>query len=336
MKPTDFAQHVTRFLGEYLPAQRNVSPNTIASYRDAFALLLRYCQKHHHLSPERLPLDRINASLISGFLRHLETERHCVPRTRNQRLSALHAFFRYLQSEAPERLMQCQQILALPSQRHARRPVPYLSAEDTAALLVQPDRGTGKGRRHTALLSALYDTGARAQELVDLRVGDVRLETPAQIRLTGKGRKTRIVPLMSNTVTTLKEYMREHGLLGADQTERPLFTNRYGNALTRSGVSYLTRKYSQGARRQRSSVPSKVSPHTLRHTKAMHLLQAGNPMPVIQAILGHADIKTCAIYASADLEMKRKALEKAATKSAPQPLPSWQSNKGLMDWLRSL
>lgn len=336
MKPTNFANYLTRFLGEYLPSHRNVSPNTITSYRDVFTLLLRYCQTHHGLSPERLHLEQINASRILEFLGHLETERHCTSRTRNHRLAAIHAFFRYLQSEAPDHLVQCQQILAIPSRRHERKAVPYLEAGDLAALLAQPDRTTVEGRRHAILLRVLYDTGARVQEVIDLSVGDVRIAAPAQIRLTGKGRKMRIVPLMSETVSLLDEYLREHRLNDNARLDEPLFFNRYGQRLTRSGVRYLIAKYTEQARQQRSTLPPKISPHTLRHTKAMHLLQSGNPMPAIQAILGHADIKTCTIYASADLEMTRKALEKAAPSAPAETSPSWRSNQHLMDWLRSL
>ncbi len=336
MKPTDLAQFLTRFLGDHLPAQRNLSPNTIASYRDTFSLLLRYCQSHGNLSPERLRIEQLTASFISQFLRYIEEERHCSTRTRNQRLAALHAFFRYLQSEAPDRLMHCQQILSIPFQRHERKPVPYLSAADTAVLLQQPDRTTSKGRRHAVLMSVLYDTGARVQELVDLCVSDIRLESPAQVRLTGKGRKMRIVPLMANTVVLLKDYLSEHQLIGSEQQSQPLFSNRSGQRMSRSGVSYLLRKYCQSARAQCNTLPEVVSPHTLRHTKAMHLLQSGNAVTVIQAILGHADVKTCAIYASADLEMKRHALEKAAPKSPVLQMPTWKGNQQLMDWLRAL
>lgn len=333
MTPTDFARHLTRFLGEYLPAQRNVSPNTVASYRDVFTLLLRYCRERQGIPPDRLRLDQLHAPVILTFLSHLETERHCTSRTRNQRLAAIHAFFRYLQSEAPDRLVQCQQILAIPFHRHERKPIPYLEAEDLTVLLAQPDRTTAEGRRHAVLIGVLYDTGARVQEVVNLSVGDVRLEAPAQIRLTGKGRKMRIVPLMPKTVALIEEYLREHRLLGADRLDEPLFFNRCGQRLSRSGVRYLIVKYGQQARQQRPSLPDKISPHTLRHTKAMHLLQAGNPLTVIQAILGHTHVQTCTIYASADLEMKRQALEKAAPMTPTPASPSWRSNQQLMDWL---
>jgi site-specific recombinase XerD len=336
MTPKDFARHLTRFFSDYLPVQRNLSPNTIASYRDAFTQILRYCQERHGIAPERLRLDQLDAPMLLGFLKHVEEERHCKSRTRNQRLAALHAFFRYLQGQAPERLMQCQQILAIPRQRQEQTPVPYLPADDLTALLAQPDCTTPAGRRHAVLLSVLYDTGARVQEVADLRVGDVRLKSPAQIHLTGKGRKSRVVPLMTRTVALLDAYVREHDLQREERLGGPLFFNRHGQHLSRSGIRYMVTKYSQSTRQKRPALPQKVTPHTLRHSKAMHLLQSDNPLTVIQAILGHADVKTCAIYATADLAMKRQALEKVAPMVQTPALPSWRSDQKLMDWLRAL
>jgi len=336
MKTTDLAQYLTQFFSYYLTAQRNLSPNTITSYRDTFILLLRYCHEQHHMSPERLHLDQLCKPLILTFLDYLEKERHCTTRTRNQRLAALHAFFRYLQIEAPDRMMQCQQVLTIPFRRYEHLSVPYLSVEDLSALLSQPDISTVEGRRHAVLLTVLYDTGARVQEVIDLCVQDIRLGAPAQIKLMGKGRKVRIVPLMSKTVDILKEYMREHALFRENGHSHPLFFNRYGNHLSRSGVRYLITKYSNMARQQYPEMPLKITPHTLRHTKAMHLLQAGNPLNVIQAILGHVNLKTCTIYATADLEMKRKALQKAEYMTPEISLSPWNSDEKLMNWLRSL
>ncbi len=336
MKPTDFAIRLTQFFGEYLPAQRDVSTNTIKAYRDAFTLLLRYCRDQCSLAPEKVTLDLLDVPLLLAFLDYLETVRNCCARTRNHRLSALHTFFRYLQTEDPDRILKCQQILSIPLQRIAPHPVHYLSREGLTALLAQPDLTSRRGLRDAALLSLLYDSGARVQELVDLCVRDVRLDAPAQIRLTGKGRKTRIVPLLSNTVELLEGYLREHRLNRADCVDAPLFSNQRGEHLSRSGVRYILEKYTKQARKTADLLLTSVTPHTLRRSKAMHLLQAGNPAPVIQAILGHADIRTTNIYAQADTEMKRRALEKAASTTSPTVLPSWQEDKSLMNWLHSL
>ena len=186
------------------------------------------------------------------------------------------------------------------------------------------------------MLSLLYDTGARVQEVVDLSVRDVRLNPPAQICLTGKGRKTRVVPLMSATVNLLAQYMNEYRLDRPECIDSPMFFNRRGEKLSRSGVRYLLEKYTTDARKTKPGLLKNISPHTMRHSKAMHLLQAGNPATVIQSILGHADIRSTDIYARADIEMKRHALQKAAEMVPPVNLPSWRENKGLMEWLSSL
>jgi site-specific recombinase XerD len=275
MKPTAFSIHVTNFLTHYLAAQRNVSPNTIKAYRDVFTLLLRFCRDIQGIPLERLRLVQIDVTLVEAFLDYLEKERHCAPRTLNHRLASLHAFFRYLQSEEPDRMLQCQKILAIPLRKHARPTLGYLSKEDLAEILAQPDLRSREGRRDAVLLSVLYDTGARVQELIDLSAGDVRLDPPAQVRLMGKGRKMRAVPLMEKTAQLLHDHMHENGLDRAEQFETPLFPNRRGERLSRSGIRYILQKYVEKARRAHSGLNEKVSPHTLRHSKGMHLLQSG-------------------------------------------------------------
>lgn len=336
MKPTDFAEHLSRFLTHHLSGQRNLSPNTVKAYRDVFMILLRYCRDDRGIALERLCLDQIDVALVEAFLEYLMTERHCSVQTQNHRLAALHAFFRYVQSEVPERLLQCQQILAIPLRRHARPAVEYLSKPQLAAILSQPDMQTIAGRRDAVLLSVLYDTGARVQELIDLNAGDIRLDSPAQIRLMGKGRKRRTVPLMDATTQILGDHLQEKGLAGPERSEHPLFQNRQGNRLTRAGVRYILLKYVRAARREQPGLTQPVSPHSLRHTKGMHLLQSGVPLEVIRDFLGHVDIKTTQIYAHSNLEMKRKALEAVSGDSAVAKLPSWQENKTLLDWLHTL
>jgi integrase/recombinase XerD len=337
MKPTDFAIRLSAFFLDYLPAQRNVSPNTVRAYRDTFRLLVRFCRDVRDWVPERLRIEQIDPQLVLDFLRHLEADRHCGARTRNHRLAALHTFFRYMQTEEPERLEQCQRILALPFQRCPRAAVAYLPAEDLAAILAQPERGTRKGRRDVVLLSLLYDTGARVQEIIDLRVGDVRLDSPAQVTLHGKGRKTRAVPLMSSTVRLLRTYWQEHGLDQAHRKEEPLFKNRDGSRLSRSGVRYILQSYVAEARRTRPNLHQRVSPHTLRHTKAMHLLECGNSLVVIRDFLGHCDIGTTEVYLRANPKMQQEALDKLEPEGGITPsMPSWKSDKGLLEWLTSL
>ena len=336
MKPTDFSMHVTNFLTHYLAAQRNLSPNTIKAYRDVFTLLLRFCRDVRGIALERLSLAQIDASLVEAFLDHLANDRHVSISTQNHRLAALHAFFRYVQSEVPERLLQSQQILAIPLRRHARSNVGYLSKEYLAQILAQPDLHTGAGRRDAVLLSVLYDAGARVQELIDLSAGDVRLDPPPQVRLMGKGRKMRAVPLMDATVELLRDHRRDNNLDRPEHADQPLFQNRQGGRLSRSGVRYLLQKYVQPVRRDHPGFTQPVSPHSLRHTKGMHLLQSGVPLEIIRDFLGHVDVKTTEIYARANLEMKRKALEKVTDVTPLPKIPSWKQNKTLLEWLHSL
>jgi site-specific recombinase XerD len=231
---------------------------------------------------------------------------------------------------------QCQKILAIPLRRHARPTVAYLSKEELAEILAQPDLRTPDGRRDAVLLSVLYDAGARVQELVDLSVGDVRLDPPAQLRLLGKGRKMRAVPLMGNTVQLLRDHIQENHLDGPEQFDKPLFRNARKQRLSCSGIRYILQKYLVKARDKRPSLNQTVSPHTLRHTKGMHLLQSGISLDMIRDFLGHVDVKTTQIYARANLEMKRNALERITESSPVQPIPCWQQNKDLLDWLSSL
>jgi integrase/recombinase XerD len=240
-------------------------------------------------------------------------------------------------SHEPACLLQCQRILAIPFQRPTKTTeVNSLSTEEITAILHQPDLTTRPGRRDAVLLSLLYDTGARVQELIDLRLRDVRLDSPAQVRLTGKGRKQRIVPLMTNTVALVRDYLKEHGLDRPEHSEASLFCNRHGAPLSRSGVRYILTKYVTSARLTPRFSLRPVSPHTFRHAKAMHLLQAGTPLIIIRDILGHSTLKSTEIYAKADLEMKRQALANISDQSPTLELPSWQQNQALMEWLRSL
>ena len=336
MKPTDFSVHVTGFLTHYLAAQRNLSPNTIKAYRDVFTLLLRFCRDVRGFALERLSLAKIDASLVEAFLDHLANDRHVSISTQNHRLAALHAFFRYVQSEVPERLLQSQQILAIPLRRHPRPSVGYLSKEYLAQILARPDLHTRAGRRDAVLLSVLYDTGARVQELIDLNASDVRLDPPPQVRLMGKGRKMRAVPLMDATVELLRDHRRDNNLDCPEHADQPLFQNRQGGRLSRSGVRYLLQKYVQSVRHDHPGFTQPVSPHSFRHTKGMHLLHSGVPLEIIRDFLGHVDVKTTEIYARANLEMKRKALEKTADVTPLPKIPSWKQNKTLLEWLHSL
>ena len=338
MKPTDFAMQLSRYLGAYLPGQSGASVNTIRSYRDTFSLFLRYCKDEQGLPPQKLTLEQITHALVEQFLLWLEKERGCQATTRNNRLAALHAFYRYLQIELPHMLSRCQEILAIPYKKTQKKVMTYLTLDGIKALLAQPDTTTALGRRDLVMMSLLYDTGARVQELVDLTMADIRLSNPTVIRLTGKGGKARLVPIMTPTEKLLRQYLDEHDKDYAAHGGYPLFCNRTGKSLTRAGVTYILNKYlSQARMAGERSLPESFSPHGLRHSKAMHLLQSGVNLVYIRDLLGHADVSTTEVYARADEHFKRKALEQAY----PSPTPvsettTWQKDADLLDWLKNL
>ncbi|TEB06237.1 site-specific integrase [Pelotomaculum propionicicum] len=336
MKPTDFADHLTAFLTTWLTKQRNASPNTVHSYRDTFKLLLKYCQEKEHILPERITMSNLNAEVIQGFLLWLETEKKCSISTRNQRLAAIHSFFRYVQTEEPAGLYHFQKIIAIPVKKASKPVVEHLTPEAMKLLLDQPDRNHPRGRRDLTLMSVLYDTGARVQELIDLKVGDVFLSSPAVIALTSKGNKTRRVPLLKNTAVLLQNYLAENHLTSQHKGQYQLFTNRQHHPLTKEGVAYIIAKYANAARIKSFIVPQKVKPHMFRHSKAMHLLQAGGNLIYIRDFLGHVDIKTTEVYARADTETKRKAIENAYPDLIESNLPDWSRDQALLAWLSEL
>jgi len=335
MKPTDFSIYLTQFLSDYLPGQKNVSPNTIRSYRDTFKLLLRYFQEREG-PPEKIKMSCITRVRITSFLDWLETERGCGVTTRNLRLTAVHSFFWYAQAESPESLFHFQKVIAIPTKKSGKKTVEHLTPDGIRLLLEQPDRSCPKGRRDLVMLSTLYDSGARVQELIDLSVGDFIPSSNAVLVLTGKGNKTRRVPLMKNTASLLVAYISENHLDVPHKKTYPLFTNSQHNRLTKEGVAYVLGKYAAQAHEISDVVPAKVKCHMLRHSKAVHLLQAGVNLIYIRDFLGHTDIKTTEIYAGADTELKRKVLENAYPDLMDPDLPDWNNNIDLMSCLSSL
>lgn len=337
MKPTDFAYHLTTYLTKFLPSRVGISNNTICSYRDTFTLLLRFCSEEKLIRVEKITIESLQKTLIVEFLAWLEEKRGCTVSTRNQRLAAIHAFFRYLQMEVPEHLYLCQQILAIPMKRSANKAIQYLTLDAVKSILEAPDTSTMTGRRDLVLLSLMYDTGARVQEIADLTVADVRLENPATIKVTGKGNKSRLVPLMTPTVKLLNQYLSENNLKSIARGSYPLFQNRSHGKLTRAGITYILKKYVEEARsRHPELIPKVVSPHSFRHSKAMHLLQSGVNLVYIRDLLGHVSIKTTEVYARADSMMKRNALENAYQVTSPSEMPVWQQNQDLLKWLKDL
>lgn len=336
MKPTDFAKYLTEFLANYLPSQKNVSKNTICAYRDTFKLLIKYCQEIKKITVEKIALNDLSSELLIDFLKWLETDRSCSISTRNQRLAAIHSFFRYIQAEEPGGIFHFQKVINIPTKKAPKTIVEHLTPEAIKLLLEQPDKSKRRGRRDLTLISVLYDCGARVQELIDIRVCDVNLATPAVITLTGKGNKIRKVPVMKNTASLLQNYFIENDLDKPWKNEYPLFTNNQHHKLTKEGVAYIVSKYVASARKISTFMPAKVKVHMLRHSKAMHLLQAGVNLIYIRDFLGHVDLKTTEIYAKADTETKRKAIENVYPDLIDSNLPDWNKDQSLLSWLSEI
>jgi integrase/recombinase XerD len=338
MGETDFARHIAVFLSRYLPDQRNLSTNTIASYRDAVKLFLVFCQADRKMKPDQIRISDVSPELLTAYLGWLEGTRRCGIATRNQRLAAFKSFFHYVAAMEPEHLLACQRILGLPMKKLARRPMSFFSPEGLHLLLSQPDTTTRKGRRDHALLVLLYDSAARVQEICDLRVRDVRFEQPATVTLRGKGRKTRIVPITAKTASIMEAFLEERGWVGESGVlDLPLFMNSRRCKLTRAGVAHILARHVRTMSSTGSqNVPATVSPHCLRHSKAVHLLRSGVPLIYIRDFLGHASVTTTEIYAKVDAEQKRKALEAAYEVPSQKVVHEWESDKGLMIWLSEL
>ncbi|HEY5431574.1 MAG TPA: tyrosine-type recombinase/integrase [Solirubrobacteraceae bacterium] len=261
---TDFAVSLRRFLTDHLAGLRGCSPNTIVSYRDAFKLLICWFRDERNIPPERLTLELIDAAAVTEFIAWLRTSRHNSATTCNQRLAAISSYFRWLQSQDPVRMACCQDILQIPSSKHDQAAIAHLTVEQTRLLLALPDRRTRQGRRDATLLATLYDTAARVQETADLKVRDVRLEGPAMVALTGKGRKTRHVPIDANTAALLAAYLAERHLDRAGHDDRPVFFNQHHAKLSRGGIAWILRKY-QAPAADPILAGVQLHPHVLRH-----------------------------------------------------------------------
>jgi len=298
--------------------------------------VLKYCQDVKGIAIENIRVETLSAELITNFLTWIEGERNCSATTRNQRLASIHSFFRYIQGEEPAGIYHYQQVISIPVKKTRKKLVKHLSPEVIKLILEQPDKNTTKGRRDLTLLSALYDTGARVQEIIDVKVGDIVLDSPAIIVLTGKGNKMRRVPLMKNTVALLQAYLSENNLNTPWKNQHPVFTNHQHNKLTKEGVAHILKKYLMAARKISPKVPEHISPHIFRHSKAMHLLHAGVNLIYIRDFLGHVDIKTTEIYAKADTETKRKAIENAYPDLITNEMPDWSKDNELLSWLSDL
>jgi site-specific recombinase XerD len=334
--PTALASALRAFLAEHLPATRGLSPCTIRSYRDAFVLLLRFLAARHAVAVVDIDLAHLAPEDVIAFLDHLESDRGNGVATRNARLAAVRSFARFLAMRSPEHVESCQRLLAIPVKRAGAREVEYLEEDEIEAMLHAIDRRTAEGRRDYALLLVMFNTGARVQEILDVRVTDLQLERPFLVRLRGKGRKERVCPLWPETVDALRPVIE-----ASDRDGGPsyLFRNRRRERLTRFGVRHILRRCAARASgTRRSLVRRRIHPHVIRHTTAVHLLRSGVDVVTIRDWLGHASVETTNRYAVVDLDAKRRALEKARPPVlvGDADLQLWRTDASVLDWLERL
>ena len=318
MKQTLFSQHLGLYFEEYLPNVRSYSPNTIASYQDAFRLLLEYMSEERRIKPYLLDYKHFSSDVILSYLDWLETHRNSSISTRNQRLSAISAFFKYASQRSIPALKICSSIANIPSKKAPGHVFSYFSVQELGILLQTPNPRKPLERRDIVLLSLLYDSGARAQELCDIRISDIRFGNPASVRLHGKGGKTRIIPLMSPTAKLLRQYTSERKA-ETEGRELPLFINQRGEAITPACIRNVICKYVSKAKKTHPDLfcESSYSPHSFRHSKAVHLLEAGTELIYIRDFLGHASIQTTEIYATVSQSTLMRTIRERDVSATP-------------------
>ena len=330
---TDFARLVTGFLTDYLPLQRGYSPNTILSYRDALKLFVLFLMESKGLQLSRFTMDKFNRELIIEYLEWCRNRGSSVS-TANQRLAALKTFAVYAQIECISIIAPLQEIQAVRSRKAVEKEVSFLTVEQITALVNRPDINTGSGLRHRTVMTLLYDSGCRVQELCDIQIGDIITGNNPTVKLHGKGRKYRIVVISKRTAQLIDEYIhrqRAHALTGT-----PLLVNRSGQKMSRDGIQYIVDKYAGIVHANDNSFPEHVHCHQLRHSKAMHMLAAGINIVYIRDFLGQEDISTTMIYSRADNRLKNEAINSLAPQVTGEVnLPDWRADKDLLNFLNS-
>jgi site-specific recombinase XerD len=305
----------------------------VLAYRDAWRLFLRFVAARQHKQVAVLRLDDLVSTEVVAFLQHIEQERKATIRTRNCRLAAIRSFFSFVADREPLIAKLCADVLRVPFKKAPKRALCYLEPAEVSVLLSQPDRTSTGGQRDHALLSLLYNTGARIQEALSLRPQDFHLKSPSHVKLMGKGKKERISPIWPETAELISALLRRR----PRQPNETVFVNRYGESLTASGFRFRLRNYVEAATKQAPTlIRKRITPHVFRHTTAVHLISAGVDVTVIRSWLGHANLETTNHYAQASLETKRRALEKVDSKLRPTKPPRWKRDADLLAWLDSL
>jgi site-specific recombinase XerD len=329
-----FSYHVEKYFAEYLPLHIGASVNTGKSYRDAFIQFLEYIETEHHIKPNKISAEMLTADLVEGFLLYIEETRTVSISTRNQRLAAIHSFVKYLQRKELSCFNQCSAILAVPFKKSIPPSMAWLSIREMEMLFALPDTRFKKGLRDLAILTVFYETGARVQELIDLTVANLHLTSDSlYVELRGKGNKIRRIPVGEDAVSIFKKYL---GAYGIESSMTSVFTNNRGEKLTRAGVQYIINKYIAVAKQLHPELfRRKYSNHSFRHSKAMHLLEAGVNLVYIRDFLGHSSVTTTEIYARTNPDIKRKIIIENAKASGANQHYTRKDRDDLLSWLKN-
>jgi len=334
MKPQPMVHYIRLFLTQYLPNERGVSENTLLAYKDALKLFMRYLDANRKLKIDDLACDSIDADTLRAFLDYLENKRHCSVNTRNARLAALKTFFYFLGSQCPECLDLSHHISLIRLKKTPHQCVDYLEADELSAILNSVDVQSRHGLRDKALLLFMYNTGARVQEVVNLKIDHIRFDAASQVMLTGKGNKQRCCQLWPDTLDAITDYLAVRVPKNKDQQH--LFLNTRGMSITRLGIRYIVKSYTAKSITHCPSLEKKnVSPHTFRHTTAMHLLQAGNELNMVRLWLGHVSLNTTHMYIEINMQMKKDILQRTHPPTMKLKQKKWRQPK-ILQWLDEL
>lgn len=335
---TDFARLMSGFLNNYLPNEKGVSLNTVKSYAYTFILFIKYMREIQNVPLTKLTFQLLKKEVVVGFLNWLQKDRGCGEATRNQRLAAISSFIKYAEYMNPRHLLDCHQILSIPSKKAKSKGIDYLNIDGIKLLLQQPDLNKAKGLRDLALLSLMYESAARVQEIIDLTPASMFItDKPYRVILHGKGDKYRSVPLPDKEVELLRQYMIQSGLLNRENVQKPLFPNYQGQKMTRNGVANILIKYVKMAGKKNPSLmPDHLSCHAIRHSKAMQLLESKVELIHIRDFLGHKSVLTTEIYARTNPKYTFEAVKNAYKNITTDNIPVWKDNDELMAMLKNL
>lgn len=336
MKRTDFAVYLNKYFTSYLPNTCGSTPQTLDSYRYSFILFLSYMQDKHGIPADKVDISDLTHKHVVDYLNWLQESRSNVISTRNQRQAALNSFIRFLMYEFPEHLNEYQKILGIPIKKAPQREISYLKTEGVALLINRVNLNRPNGLRDYVILTLLYTTGIRVSELIQIRVKDLSLQEPFTLLVHGKGQKSRYVPLIRSTIPIIQKYLVQRRCDRSERLDEWLFKNHMNEPFTRQGINYIVRKYTNLARKiAPDMIPGNFSPHKMRHTTAMGLVESGVDLIYIRDLLGHVSVKTTETYAKADAMHKRLAIEAASKEIVPLEEAEWDNDSNLKDWLKS-